>query len=79
MKTINKTQFKLLYFMYNRNEYHKTINNLNEAEQAAKLVDMFPDLFIFSSKSFRNNLFSIKLFSDVLPILKYNSKHEKDL
>lgn len=79
MKTINKTQFRLIYDMYNQNEYHKTLTNAAHIEQAAKLADKMPDVFKFSHTGFKEALLSISTFEDVMRLIKYNQKFEGEI
>jgi hypothetical protein len=76
MKSINKTQFKLIYSMYNNNDYHKTLTKSRDIDQALSLCDLFPDIFLAKRLSHSEYIFSISLFKDVLPIIKYNQKFE---
>lgn len=79
MKTINKTQFRLIYKMYNENEYHLTINNALQLEQAAKLSETIPDVFKFSHTGFKSGLLSASSFEDLMRLIKYNQKYEAEL
>lgn len=79
MKTINKTQFKIIYEMYNKNDYHKTLTNANQIEQAAKMADTMPEIFNFSHQGFKQALLSISSFEDIFKLIKYNQKYESEL
>lgn len=79
MKLINKTQFKLIYDMYNKNNYHVILTNANHIEQAAKLADKFPEVFKFSLTDYKRALLSIGSFEDILKLIKYNQKYEREI
>lgn len=79
MRTINKTQFKIICEMYNQNEYHKTLTNAAHIEQAAKLADKLPEVFKFSHTGFKEALLSISSFEDIMRLIKYNQKFEGEL
>lgn len=79
MKSINKTQFKIIYYMYNRNEYHLKITNAREIEQAAKLSESLPEVFRFSHMGFREALLSISTFEDIFKLIQYNRKYETEI
>lgn len=79
MKAITKTQFKILYNMYNHNEYHMTFRNALQLEAAAKLADKMPDVFKFSYTGFKEGLLSISSFEDILKLIKYNNKYEGEM
>lgn len=53
MKKINKTQFRIIYNMYNHNEYNIILSKLNEQNAALGLVESFPEIFKATSKGFR--------------------------
>lgn len=79
MKSINKTQFKIIYNMYNQNKYHLTLTNRAEIQQAAKLQEILPEVFKFSHTGIREALLSISTFEDALKLIKYNQKYEVEL
>lgn len=79
MKSLNKTQFKIIYDMYNKNDYHKILNNASQIEQAARMADKLPDIFKLSHQGFKQALLSISSFEDILKLIKYNQKYEKEI
>lgn len=76
---VSLTQFRLLYKAYNNNENSLFISNRLQVNEAYKLAESLPELFIMNRLDAGEYSFHIKSLGLVLPILKYNSKHEKDV
>ena len=76
---INKTQFRIIYYMYNRNEYNTILSNLKEQNAALGLVERFPEVFKATSKGFRELWFSITSLEDIFKLIKYNQNYEKEM
>ena len=83
MKTVfslNKTQFKIVYNMYNKNQTSLVLSNLTEVNQAYGLADRNSDMFQIEAinGSFRDTRLTVSKGFDLLPLIKYNSKFETE-
>lgn len=76
MNSLNKTQFKIIYKMYNHNEYNVVLTNGTEIEQAAKMAEKLPEVFKFSFKGFREAWLIVDSLESLMKLIQYNRKHE---
>lgn len=79
LKSINKTQFKIIYEMYNSNQNSKLITNSLQIDQAAKLAETWPNEFICNRMSHQEYSFHIVNLGKILDLIKYNQKFEKEI
>lgn len=79
MKSLNKTQFKLIYNMYNGNIYNQTLRNARDINQWLGLVELYPDIFSAKRVNHSEYTVTISFLKDLLPLIKYNSKFEKEI
>lgn len=77
--SINKTQYKLIYYMYNKNQNSQLLVNSREIDQALKLCDICQDMFYSNRLSHSEYSFHIRDLGALLSLIKYNNKFESEL